>query len=244
MKGTGSLPVIVGMATMPTRAGSLPLALENLLPQADRIYLYLDGHAEVPTIARRNPRIIPLFRGKTPHVHGAGKFLGLLHETSPCFYAGVDDDILYPEDYLATLRGALARAELPTVVGYHGVVLHETVESYRRDRQVFAFKDALTEASPVDVLGSGTVMFLTADLKFDVTAWPETNITDLQLAMEARRAGMAMRCLPRAANYLQPIAVQQADSIYTKLLKDDSRQTQLAQTLQALGRVRHYCGPA
>ena len=233
-----SVPVILGMATMPTRAESLPRALENLLPQADRIYLYLDGHAEVPTIARGNPRIISLFCDQTPHVHSAGKFLGLLHEAGPCFYAGVDDDIVYPRDYLATLRGALVGAESPTAVGYHGVILHEAVESYRRDRQVFAFKDGLAEASPVDVLGSGTIMFCSADLKFDVRTWPETNMTDLQLAMEARRAGVGMRCLPRAAGYLQPIAVQQADSIYTKLLKDDSRQTQLARTLQALGRVR------
>lgn len=116
-------------------------------------------------------------------------------------------------------------------MGYHGVHLYETVDSYRRDRQVYAFKDALNEASVVDVLGSGTIMFCTLDLSFDVRTWQEINVTDLQLAIEARRAGVSMRCLPRVAGYLQPIAVQQPDSIYANLLKDDSRQTLLARAL-------------
>ena len=236
MNSGQALPMVVGMATMPTRLASLRLALERLLPQVDRLYLYLDGHDEVPAFAQKNSKLIPIFRGMTPHLHGAGKFLGLLHEKSPCLYAGVDDDILYPHDYLHRLRSALALAESPTMAGYHGVILHDMLESYRRDRTVFAFKDPLAEPTPVDVLGSGTVMFHTAHFSFDVRHWSEINMTDLQLAIEARRAGVSMRCLPRVAGYLQPIAVQQPDSIYANLLKDDSRQTRLAQTLQSLGR--------
>ena len=79
-------------------------------------------------------------------------------------------------------------------------------------------------------------MFCTLDLSFDVRTWQEINATDLQLAIEARRAGVSMRCLPTVAGYLQPIAVQQPDSIYANLLKDDSRQTQLARALPVLRR--------
>lgn len=231
-----SLPLVVGMATMPTRAQSLPLALNSLLPQVDRLYLYLDGHTEIPAIARENSKITLLSSHMTPNLHGAGKFLGLLHEAEPCLFAGADDDIVYPSDYLHRMREELLRCESPVAVGFHGVVLHQTMESYRRDRQVFAFGDALEAGCAVDVLGSGTILFNTAQLRFDVRAWPEINMTDLQLALEARWAGVRLRCLPRSACYLQPTAVQQEDSIYAGLLKDESRQTRVAQQLIAMKR--------
>jgi hypothetical protein len=71
-------PVVGGMATMPTRADTFAPAFKSIMPQLDRLYLYLDGHEEIPEPARHAPRVIPIFAHTAPGLHGNGKFLGLL----------------------------------------------------------------------------------------------------------------------------------------------------------------------
>ena len=93
--------VVAGMATMPSRAKTFPKAFLGIINQVDRLYLYLDGHAEVPECTHGDPRVVPIFASEQPGLGGDGKYLGLLQESQPCFYVGVDDDIVYPPDYVA-----------------------------------------------------------------------------------------------------------------------------------------------
>ena len=69
--------IVAGMATMPSRAATFPLALRSILPQVDRLYLYLDGHFEVPEVARGDPRIVSILSRDVPDLRGNGKFLAL-----------------------------------------------------------------------------------------------------------------------------------------------------------------------
>src|SRR5262245_39723919 len=58
--------IVAGMATMPSRASTFPVAFRSIVQQVDRLYLYLDGHQEVPEIARNDPRVIPIFSRDEP----------------------------------------------------------------------------------------------------------------------------------------------------------------------------------
>src|SRR5215472_15189688 len=91
---------VAGMATMPSRAATLPVAVHSIIGQVDRLYLYLDGHEEVPKSVRDNSRVIPIFAREEPGLGDGGKFLGLVRERERCLYIGVDDDIVYPPNYV------------------------------------------------------------------------------------------------------------------------------------------------
>jgi hypothetical protein len=58
----GDKRIVAGLATMPSRAASFPVAFRSIVHQVDRLYLYLDGHQEVPEVARSDRRVIPIFR--------------------------------------------------------------------------------------------------------------------------------------------------------------------------------------
>src|SRR5689334_9730019 len=79
---------VAGMATMPSRATTFPLAVRSIIDQVDRLYLYLDGHEEVPKSVRDNPRVIPIFAREEPGLGCDGKFLGVVREREPCLYIG------------------------------------------------------------------------------------------------------------------------------------------------------------
>lgn len=221
-------PVVAGMATMPSRAHTFPTAFRSVIGQVDRLYLYLDGHDAVPAVANGDPRVVSILSRDVPGLQGNGKFLGLTLETSDCLYLGVDDDIAYPRDYVRRTSEALAACQPPAIVGYHGSVLLDPFTSYAKNRETIWFADALSEARRVDVLGTGTVMFDTRRLRFDMRTWPHVNMLDLYFALEAATANLALICLPRRRQYLRPLEEQQSDSIYARLLRDDSVETALA----------------
>jgi hypothetical protein len=228
--------VVAGMATMPSRAATFPLALNSIIQQVDRLYLYLDGHSEIPDLVKNDSRVVPILSSEAPGFASDGKFLGLGREFQPCLYLGVDDDIEYPPDYVVTLHNALRAANGPAVVGYHGSILNRAVKSYRSDRTVLFFGHEMSQPRAVDVLGTGTVMFDTAHLNFDVRTWSCVNKNDLFFAIEATKAGVPLICLPRDANYLRPLATAQSDSLYVILTKDDSQETLLANELLEIQR--------
>ena len=58
----GDKRIVAGLATMPSRASTFPVAFRSIVHQVDRLYLYLDGHQEVPEVARSDSRVIPIFR--------------------------------------------------------------------------------------------------------------------------------------------------------------------------------------
>jgi hypothetical protein len=216
------------MATMPSRAHTLGLALSSILPQLDRLYVYLDGHDEIPASLRAEEKIVPVLSAAMPGLRAAGKFIALTLEPSNFIFVGCDDDIAYPASYVThSLRG-LQRNREPAVVGIHGASLRAGLTSYRSGRTVFHFSDKLRKPAVVDVLGTGTVVFSTAQLRFDVGGWTNFRAADLCLAMEAARAGISLICLPRRRAYLRALDGCQPDSCYAALCQDDSAETTMA----------------
>ena len=187
----------------------------------------------MPEVARNDTRVIPIFSRDGPKLGGAGKFLGLIRELETCLYFGVDDDIDYPPNYVAQLHARIKAYEYKAVVGVHGSVLNRPLASYLRDRKYFNFADSLQCEQIVDTLGTGTLMFDTAVLRFDVRRWQRLNMSDLNVAVEAAKSKIPMICVARNKSFLRPLGDSQSDSIYHALEKDDSRQTSLALELLA-----------
>lgn len=222
------VPIIGGMATMPSRAHTLGLALSSILPQLDRLYVYLDGFDEIPASLLGEDKIVPVLSTAMPGLRVAGKFLALTLEPANFIFVGCDDDIAYPAGYVSHSLKGLQRNHEAAIVGIHGILLREGLTSYRSGRTVYHFADKLRKPVPVDVLGTGTVMFSAAHLRFDVSGWTNFMAADLCLAMEAARAGIPLICLSRRRAYLRALDGVQPDSCWAALCQDDSVETRMA----------------
>jgi hypothetical protein len=227
-------PVVAGMATLPSRAATFPKAFASIIRQVDRLYLYCDGHREVPEPARGDPRVVPVLSDEMPGLHANGKLIGVSLERHSCVFVATDDDIYYPRNFVGALRAGLAIHGDRAVVGYHGSLLARPLARYNDDRTVFSYHRALEKAQEVDLLGTGAAMFCTRFLNFDVRRWTFTNMVDLGLALEAAKAGLPMMCLARKKRRVIMLAKTQPDSIRAGLLEDDARQTELGRELLRL----------
>jgi len=233
-KQTDRPRLVAGMATMPSRAEVFPTAFQSIIGQVDRLYLYLDGFDAIPELVRDNPKVVSILSRDEPDLGCDGKFLGVHREPEPCFYAGVDDDILYPPDFTERLSRELIDLRRRAVVGVHACRLHQEIGSYLNDRDVFDFRAAVRERVEVDAIGTGTLMFDTGFLKPNPRRWTQKNITDLQLAIEAAKNKVPMYRLATKAKFLRALDSRQDDSLYTELRNDDTPHTLLARELQAI----------
>jgi hypothetical protein len=222
------------MATLEARNDTFRRALPNIVGQVDRLYLYLDCYREIPELVRGDPRITAVLSHDLPNLHANGKLLGLALEPGDFLYVSVDDDFWYSPKFVGHLRAGLSRYGDRAVVGYHGVMLRRPLTGYNRDKTTIPYTSRPLEDRIVDAIGTGAAMFHSSSLRFDVRAWPHTNMVDLGLAVEAARVKLPMISLARRKRYLRPIANEQPDSIAVRLRGDDSRQTALAGELLRL----------
>ncbi|MCC7275812.1 MAG: glycosyltransferase family 2 protein [Alphaproteobacteria bacterium] len=225
-------PVVAGMATMPSRGETLALALASIVPQVDRLFLFLDRFETPPP--RLDPKVVPLRSQDFGDLRANGKLLGLLMCADPSVYLTVDDDILYPEGYARRMAAHVAAAPVPAALGVHGSRLKPQLGSYRDDRFVVHRTMEVARPVPVQVLGTDGAAFDTSVLRFDVRTWPQVNMVDLGFALECARRGVARFVVPRARLWIRPLDYAQPDSIYVRLQEDDRAQTDLARELLRL----------
>lgn len=230
------LPKVGGMSSIPTRAANLPAVLAEVLPQVDRLHLFLHGYDAIPDAAR-HPKILPVLAPKDHPFRASGKFYGLQLEKQPCVYIGFDDDILYHSGHVARLVRALKRYRGRVFVGTHGLNWKSPEATYNRNRRNYYFERFLAADYIVDVIGAGTAAFVSSELPMFPPDWQWGDMDDLMVAIEAERRHMPRVLLARPLRSIVAIEVNQADSLSVATQRDDKRQTeQLHRLFELMGK--------
>lgn len=225
--------VIAGMATMPTRLHTFNIAFASLIRLVDHLYLYLDGHEEIPEIAQNHSRVTTILAKELPDLHANGKLIGLTMEKEDCLYVCADDDMYFSSNFIHQMNNALLAHQDKAVVGLHGTNLTRPFDQYYKNRTLVShYAGTLDKTTRVDILGTGAVIFNTAVLSFDVRKWPSgISMADLGLAIEAAKQQIPLYSIARKCSSVLTIESEQEDSLYVARKKNDSLQTKLAHEL-------------
>jgi hypothetical protein len=230
--------LVAGMATMPSRSHTAPLALQSLIGQFDNIYLVLNGFQQVPDWADI-PGVIPIHPKDNRDYGAAGKLLGLslLSDIGNTIYFCVDDDLEYPNNFALRLVNFLSKNQ-NSIIGIHGSLIKENFKSWRVDRKIYGLKQHLPIAKKVDVIATNGCAFFAKALDIDSERWPISykNCVDLFFAKHICKHGLESWVISKSATWLRQLEEKQPDSIYLSLLRDDSKHTRLAIELLAIKR--------
>lgn len=217
--------IVAGMATMPSRIHTAPRAIASILPQVDRLWLCLDGFDSVPNFAN-HPKIFCEFSRDHGGLRAEGKFLGLALDEKAEVYVSADDDLLYPKNYVRRLTFLSRSLPGSVAAGCHGSVFRPPVQSYVKDRKVRkARRMQLAPWRYVDLLATNGSVHFVRDMRFDPREWTYRNQVDLNFMEESLARGMRLVTAARTRNWVRALEVQQRDSIFSALLRDDSVQT-------------------
>jgi hypothetical protein len=228
-----SLPVIGSIPTMPTRRNSFTTVVRDVLPQVDKLFVFLDGFEDIPSELRDHPKIQPYLLPKQESLHSSSRFLAPRLFGSDAVVVLFDDDIQYPPDYVATIKLALAQFNGRAVVGYHGTIFAPPHQSYARHRYTFHFKRRLGKNQHVHELGTGTAAFVSSVFRTDPEKWRHNNMDDLYMAAEALEANLQLVALKREPGWITPLAEKQDDSLWRATVLDDRVQSHFMRDLLA-----------
>lgn len=190
------------MASFPPRQQVLMRAVGSILPQVDRLCLCLNGYDAVPEALRGDPRIEVLIPDRD--LKDAGKFAFAAAPDDWVFT--VDDDILYPADYVsATLADAGRLDPEQTVMGHLGHVWVAQGQGGRPGWRNVLFRKRSPHLLKVDVLGTGTTCQLGRNLPRLDQIEDAAGFVDLRHARLHAKAGRWLWVLPHPADWMQSL---------------------------------------
>jgi len=223
-----NLPIVGGMATMPTRQKNLREVLPNILKNVDILYLYLDKYEYVPKFLYKFPKIKII---ENLNIGVTGKFLGVQMHHKSCIFFGFDDDIIYPNNYVEHLSSHLAQENYKIIVGVHGQNIKKPFSSFVKDIFSYHFEGKLDESKYVDILGGGTIAFHSDFFTPNINSWSNKNMDDLVIMRECIEQNLKRVCISRPKNFLKGIAKSQPDSIWAQTKLNDYRETKFIQEI-------------
>jgi hypothetical protein len=230
----GAMKRVAAMATMASRLETFRKVLPVIHAQVDHVFIYLDGYTAFPKFLENFDRVTVYKAEDVGNLHCSSRFLCLQELNAPAVVAMVDDDIIYPPNYIDRLVGELKECDGNAIVGVHGRIFVPPHKSYVRDAVVYHFAKELPRSRHVHAVGVGTCAFVASNFPVNPREWGRTDMDDINVAIEAQRRGLPRTAIARADGWMKPHPEPQADSIWNKMRADDSEQSRLMRTLLAL----------
>jgi hypothetical protein len=218
-----SKSVFVGLASIPSRTESLKQVVADLLPQVAGLGVYLNNWDKVPEFLQ-HPKIQVARSQDHGDVRDNGKFF-FIDKTSAIYYATVDDDIAYPSDYISKLVSYQQTLGGTYAVGVHGSIYPRPVKKLLRQRYLWHFEHEAKALLPVDMLGTGTLLFERAYWQLDYAEIKTPGMADVWFAVAAKSRDFGLWVVPRKENWLK--AIEQpviSENLFDEGRLDDSVQ--------------------
>ena len=213
------------MAAVPWREETLENVVNSLLPQVDRLNIYLNDWEKVPSFLDQAKINAVRSQNEIGDIGARGKFYWC--NKIKGIHLTVDDDILYPADYVEKIVEGMNRNE-GSVVTFHGSILKTPKFSEKQTVSHFA-RDV-----PSDILvtigGTGVMAYNTANVKIDFESFKCNFWADGWFAIQAKETGVPITALRHEQGWLQPLQTDGPD--IWGLNKQEERASQIDSWIQ------------
>lgn len=177
-------PVICGMATIPGREKSLLEAVDSLINQVDELHITLNGYTEVPEFLKHSKistRVDPL-----NSLGDAAKF-NILGKTGYLFT--VDDDIIYPDDYVDKMIQRIELYNRKAIITHHGRRMIKKVNTSYYHCHVRMVKCKYHHFSDefIHIPGTGVSAFHSSTIALTLSDFKASNMSDIWLGVAAQK---------------------------------------------------------
>ncbi len=198
--------IVAGIASMAGNEVTLRAAVMSLLPQVDCLYVYLNGFAQAPRFITEHTKIRYFIDTDGVRYGDAGKFWGL-EQVEDAVYITCDDDIVYPDDFVARMIGELAQSRGLAAVGVCGTIMLQSSRGhYARDERVIVdLERALMRRRRVHIVGTSASAFHSTTVKAKLSDFQDIKTVDAWFAEYLLGEGIPAYIVPRKQRWLQPI---------------------------------------
>ena len=233
----------VGIASIPERVDSLKKAIDSIHDQATRVGVYLNNYDSVPGFLLKKNIIV---RRSQDHgdLRDNGKFF-FLQEAKEQYYATIDDDIIYPTDYIYRLIEALRTTGTHSAIGVHGSNFPGEIKAITEFRHVFHFERSLPFVTRVDLLGTGTLLFDQSVWKLQTNEFIDPGMADVWFALAAEKRDYPIFVINRNRGWLSRFAAKnsQTHNLYKETQRSQRKQVSLIEGAKLGGSLEKALSP-
>ena len=197
--------VIGCMATFPGRFSLITPVIESLAPQLDHLYIYVNETAEgFPDFSHFANVTILDGRNHMGDLSANGKIYPIKFLTD-CIVLTLDDDFIFPPDYVSTYLALLRKFNGKCAVTTHGGIFPPKVDWYYERTHVMVSIRNQPTLKLCSVAGSGTFCFDQKTLQLEPDSFFSEIMVDLRLSIMARTQGLPIWVVPRPDGWLEHI---------------------------------------
>ncbi len=193
---------VCGVATVPGREEALKDTIISMIDQVDKIIVYQNGYKQNLNFdCKGKVEVISSFDTRID-MGDAGKFFKV-DEYQNCYYFSIDDDLIYPKDYVEKMIGVLKRYKNRVVASCHGRIMKPGAKSYYNDiEENFRCLDKVAEEKYIHFGGTGVMAFHTKHVKFNFDDCKAPNMADIWMGLFARKHDIPIVIVPHSEGWI------------------------------------------
>ena len=218
--------ITASIASMPSRIRSLEEAVASILPQVDILEVYLNEFTEAPKFLKHKKIKTYLSKDLLGNLGDAGKFFNSAEIKG--YHFTIDDDIIYPKDYVETAINAIDRNNRKVVVTFHGRRFKDfPVQSYYRSiSERYSCLRNQHKDEYIHVCGTGVLAYHTDTIKFNIKDFKLINMADIWAGIKCQENKVPILCLNHKKGWiLESKKYDRNESIFKVCAHQDKEQT-------------------
>ena len=205
------------LTTIPSRRDVVLHTIDSVYDQVDEIRIVFNGYDHLPSWALRAPKI----KGRVDPTNRLSDCAKWLHVPDDGYVFTIDDDILYPDDYIFTMIDKIEQYNREAVATVHGSFFDLPFISYGMSKKSFRFMLGLPMDVLIPMIGTGTLAFHTDTIT--ITADDVKNLlpnrSDIWFSLLCFQQLVSMICIERPKYWLKPLRTN-GDTIWNKMQND------------------------
>jgi len=220
--------VIAGLATMPERIKSLEETVNSILPQIDELHVYLNDFSTIPKFLK-GPTI-KIFRSEKEigNIGDVGKFYTC--EKIKGYHFTIDDDLIYPANYVSTFINEIERYQRKAVIGIHGRLFDKipTHSYYHGFSEAYSCLRKVAFDKRVHIIGTGALAYHTDTIQFKLSDFETSNMGDIWFSLKANKLKVPLVVIKHANGWLKESEKYDKDyTIYNFCHRKEQMQTEI-----------------
>lgn len=216
--------ITVSLATLKNREKSLKQVVKSILPQTDILNIYLHGYTEIPNFLK-NEKINAVLEKDYGDRKDNDKFY-FMNKVESGYHILIDDDLIYPKDFIKELIKGCKRYKNEVVVGFHGRIINELpIATYYYDSVSYSCLKEVESDIAVDTLGTGCLCYHTKlGIQIDYVV-AEPFMSDIHFSLYCKKHTIPMIVLKHKAEWIKHYPINLKDTIFEREVHKDYIQT-------------------
>lgn len=216
------------MATIPGRERSLKETVASLIGQVDKLYIYANNYKSVPDFLNQDKIKVFISDDWLGDLGDSGKFFNC--HTYKGYHFTVDDDIIYPGDYVSKTIESIDKYERRYVLSYHGRIFNDLPvhNYYHCHTAAFSCFHQVDKDVFSHIIGTGVMAYHSDTILIKLSAFEVPNMADIWLSKYCQENNIPRVILNHPAGWIKQSGKEdKSKSIYFKNHAKCDKQTEI-----------------